>query len=160
VNVTFDHDALDRELARDEGLRLQVYRCTSDKLTIGIGRNLDDVGIHKGETAVLGITKESCIKNGITKHEALVLFSNDVANCCRDLDRRLPWWRTLTDARQRVLVNMCFNMGIARLAKFVNTLAMIEAGKYDAAAKGMLNSLWAKQVGARARRLATMMERG
>ncbi len=160
IKDTFDHDALDAELVRDEGLKLKVYRCTAGKQTIGVGRNLDDVGIRAGESVVMGITTASCIKNGVTRLEALILLSNDVAACCAQLDRHLPWWSKMTAKRQRVLINMCFNLGIKRLLGFRNTLRLMELGHYPAAAKGMLASLWAKQVGARARRLATMMEQG
>lgn len=37
---------LEKDLIRDEGLRLKPYRCTADKLTIGVGRNLEDNGIN------------------------------------------------------------------------------------------------------------------
>ena len=30
------------QLVMDEGLRLKPYRCPAGKLTIGVGRNLDD----------------------------------------------------------------------------------------------------------------------
>jgi lysozyme len=41
------------QLVRYEGLRLKPYRCTAGKLTIGIGRNLDDCGISQTEAYVL-----------------------------------------------------------------------------------------------------------
>lgn len=133
-------DLLIKELIRDEGLRLKPYRCTAGKLTIGVGRNLDDVGISHGE--------------------AEILLRNDVARSEADLDRHLPWWRTLDPVRQRVMVNMAFNLGIAGLLGFKNTLRAVETGQYLTAAQGMLASKWASQVGPRATRLATMMRDG
>lgn len=166
----YSRDKLEQELTRDEGLRLKVYRCTANKLSIGIGRNLEArrrckdgtmaVGVTAGETAKLGVTVAGAIAKGITREQALGLFANDIAGCELDLDRSLPWWRSLTDARQRVLLNMCFNMGIGTLLGFKNTLRMMQAGQYVAAAKGMLASKWARQVGARADRLAAMMRAG
>lgn len=135
-----DKKLLKDEVRRDEGERLKPYQCTAGKTTIGVGRNLDD--------------------RGITKAESDYLLENDIAVVEQDLDKALPWWRTLTDARQRVLANMCFNLGIARLLGFKNTIEFIRTGKYDQAADGMMNSLWAKQVGARATRLAEMMRKG
>ena len=41
------------QLVRHEGMRLKPYRCTAGKLTIGIGRNLDDRGISQKEAYVL-----------------------------------------------------------------------------------------------------------
>ena len=132
--------ALKEELIRDEGLRLKPYRDTVGKLTIGVGRNLDDVGI--------------------TKDEAMHLLECDIRRVKDDLDHALSWWRGLDDMRQRVLVNMAFNLGITRLMGFKNTLAAMRAGNYVDAAKGMLDSKWADQVGERATRLAAMMVEG
>ena len=46
-------ERIKEQLVRHEGLRLKPYRCTAGKLTIGIGRNLDDCGISKTEAYVL-----------------------------------------------------------------------------------------------------------
>jgi lysozyme len=158
--MTYDRRALEEELVRDEGERLQVYRCTAGKQTIGIGRNLDGVGISASETATLGITKASAIAKGITRDQSRALFANDIARVERDLDAKLPWWRQLADARQRVLLNMCFNLGINGLLGFRNTLAMIQGGRFEDAARGMAASLWHRQVGTRAIRLEAMMRTG
>ena len=168
--MTYDRAKLAAEIARDEGDKLKVYRCTAGKLSIGKGRNLDDVGISAEETRVLGITKASAIARGITQAQSDYLFGNDIRRSEADLDRKLPWWRQLDDVRQRVMLNMCFNMGIGRVASpgkkalgllsFVNTLAKIKAGDWKGAAAGMAASLWHDQVGARAVRLEKMMETG
>lgn len=128
------------ELVRDEDLRLRPYRCPAGKLTIGVGRNLDD--------------------RGITRDEALVLARNDIAVVERELDRALPWWRDLDGARQRVLANMAFNMGTPKLLEFRATLAAARAGHFLEASQQMLDSKWARQVGARAVRLAALMRDG
>jgi lysozyme len=136
----YDAARLAKTLGRDEGLRLKPYRCTAGKLTIGIGRNLDD--------------------RGISKAEAAVMFQNDLDGAVAELDRALPWWRELNAVRQEVLINMAFNLGMPGLLKFVNTLAAVQRGDYERAAKGMRVSLWARQVGSRAERLAREMETG
>ncbi|MDN7676442.1 glycoside hydrolase family protein [Burkholderia oklahomensis] len=135
----FDRVALIAELSRDEGRRLKPYLDTVGKTSIGVGRNLTDVGISDTECDVL--------------------LSNDVDRTIAWLDRNLPWWRSLNPVRQRVVVNMAFNMG-GRLLTFTNTLAAMKRGDYVAAADGMLASKWASQVGARATRLAAMMREG
>jgi lysozyme len=135
-----NRDELRSMLVLHEGLRLKPYKCTAGKLTIGVGRNLDD--------------------NGITQAEAFHLLENDIIAVEEDLDRTWPWWRQMTDARQQVLADMAFNLGITRLGGFVNTLAAMKRGDYEAAADGMLASLWASQVGRRAQRLAKMMREG
>ncbi len=135
-----DMQAMKRELRQDEGLRLKPYRCTAGRLTIGVGRNLDDVGL--------------------TENEADYLLENDVGRAMADLDRALPWWRGLSEARQRALVNMCFNMGCSRLRGFKNMLGSLRAGDGIGAAREALASRWADQVGPRAVRIAEMIREG
>jgi lysozyme len=128
------------EITRDEGLRLKPYKCTADKLTIGIGRNLEDVGI--------------------TPSEARMLLQGDIARVCADLDRQLSWWMTLSDNRQRALANMGFNLGVPGLLKFRNMLAAMQSGDFNRAAEEALASKWAGQVGERAHRIAKMIREG
>lgn len=66
----------------------------------------------------------------------------------------------VNQVRQEVLLEMIFNMGLPRLLGFKKMLAAVEAGDFETAAKEMLNSLWAKQVGKRADRLAELMRTG
>jgi lysozyme len=131
---------LETELELDEGNKSKPYKCTAGKTTIGIGRNLDDVGLSPDEISYL--------------------FQNDIKRVIADLDKNLGWWRGLSDTRKRVLANMAFNLGIAGLLGFKNTLKAIAEGRYNDAADGMLASKWATQVGARAQRLAKMMREG
>lgn len=135
-----DRDAMVRQLRLHEGERLKPYRDTVGKLTIGIGRNLDDRGISSGESAYL--------------------LANDIQGVEIEVQRSLPWVARLDEVRQRVLVDMAFNMGIVGLLNFKRTLAAIEAGQYQQAATMMLDSKWAKQVGQRAERLSRMMATG
>ncbi|MEY2643648.1 MAG: hypothetical protein RLZZ611_297 [Cyanobacteriota bacterium] len=135
-----DRDAMVRQLRLHEGERLKPYRCTAGKLTIGVGRNLED--------------------RGISREESAVLLANDIADMERELQRALPWVARLDEVRARVLVDMAFNLGIVGLLAFKRTLAAIEAGQYQQAATMMLDSKWAKQVGGRAERLSRMMATG
>ena len=129
-----------RQLRLHEGERLKPYRCTAGRLTIGVGRNLED--------------------RGISREESAVLLANDIADMERELQRALPWVARLDEVRARVLVDMAFNLGIVGLLAFKRTLAAIEAGQYQQAATMMLDSKWAKQVGGRAERLSRMMATG
>lgn len=137
-------ELLVQELRRDEGVMRKPYKDTVGKLTIGVGRNLDDVGLSDDEMDYL-------LKNDIKRVEA-------------DLDRALPWWREMSPNRQRVLANMCFNMGLGNskrgLLSFRNTLEKMRTGDYAGAARGMLASQWARQVKGRAHRLADLMRAG
>jgi lysozyme len=130
---------LKQQLVQHEGLRLKPYKDTVGKLTIGVGRNLE---------------------KGITEAEAMVLLDNDIISVFDDLDRYCPWWRRMSEARQMVLADMCFNLGIKRLMGFMKTLSAMQSGRYEVAAVEMLDSLWAKQVGRRAITLSEMMKEG
>jgi len=158
--MTYNRAALRSELRRDEGEKFKVYLCTKGKRTIGVGRNLDDRGITPAETKALGITVASCIARGINAQQSAALLENDIDLCEAGLDRALPWWRTLDDVRQRVLLNMCFNLGITKLLGFHDTLAAIRVGRYVEAADHMVASAWHGQVGDRALRLEAMMRTG
>lgn len=122
------------QLLVDEGLRLKPYRCTAGRLTIGVGRNLED--------------------RGVSEAEALLLLDNDIADCWDRLAVRQPWVLAAPEAVQEVLVNMAFNLGVAGLLGFKETLALMKTEKYAEAARAMLASKWARQVGKRAERLA------
>jgi lysozyme len=98
--------------------------------------------------------------HGASSLDNLKVVANDIKKVVKSLDLNLPWWDSMTEARQRVLADMCFNMGIGTLLTFHNTLAAMKAGDYEAAARGMELSHWATQVGRRAETLAAMMRRG
>jgi lysozyme len=133
-------EALKKQLEIDEGRRERIYKDSVGKITCGVGRNLSDVPFSDDEIDLM--------------------LNNDVNKVCRQLDDKLPWWKNLTDVRQQVLANMAFNLGINGLLGFKNTLGMIQTGNYSGAAKAMLDSKWAMQVGNRANRLSDMMKRG
>ncbi|WP_158785420.1 lysozyme [Pantoea sp. BAV 3049] len=64
------------------------------------------------------------------------------------------------DARADVLYSMAYQLGISGLSAFKNTLMMIAGGHFEAAAEGMLSSLWARQTPLRAHRHAEVMRSG
>ena len=136
------------ELRRDEGVRYVPYRDTKGIPTTGVGHNLQASPLPAGWSYPL------------TDAQVDTLLQADLKNAYSDLNRSLPWWTDLNDVRQRVICNMCFNLGMSKLAGFRNTLTAIRQGQYRDAASGMLNSAWASQVGARAQRLAQMMRTG
>lgn len=133
-------DMLLQDLKRDEGMLLKPYRDTVGKLTIGIGRNLDDVGI--------------------SENEALSLAKSDIFKVTGGLDVALPWWRTMSEPRQRALANMAFNLGVTGLLGFRKALQALQDGNFNQAASEFLDSKWAVQVGDRSKRVAEMIREG
>ena len=129
-----DREQLFDDLVRDEGLKLEIYKCTAGKLTIGVGRNIED--------------------RGITTSEARLLLANDVDIISDELTTNFPWWVSMPEPAHRALANMAFNLGVPRLSQFKNMLSALKKGDYGQAAKEALDSNWAKQVGDRANRIA------
>lgn len=135
-----DKELMRAELSRDEGRRKMLYRDTVGKVSGGVGRNFTDKGLRDDEIDLM--------------------LDNDISESETELDKVAGWWRSMNDVRQRVLLNMHFNMGWSVLSTFKNTLGHMKAGDYGQAADGMLASKWARQVGLRAVRLADMMRTG
>lgn len=142
-DTDFDRE-LEQLLVKHEGLMLKPYRCTAGKLTIGVGRNLDD--------------------NGITVLEAKMLLRSDLTKTRFGLEKVFPGFSGLSRPRRLALIDMCFNLGLPRFLQFKQLLAAVVAGDFGKAAEEMLESKWASQVGKeegeRAHTLATMMREG
>jgi lysozyme len=126
-------------LIRHEGLKLKAYLCTGGKLTIGVGRNLED--------------------NGISEDEAFYLLSNDIKKAYQDAES-FAWFSSLTEARQIVIIDMMFNLGKNKFSKFNQLLKALDQGDFNTAAKEMISSEWSKQVGKRSIELAAIMKTG
>lgn len=132
-----------KQLRRDEGVVEHAYQDHLGWWTIGVGRLIDK---RKG--------------GRLTDDEIDYLLANDIAEKERELEASVSFYKRLDEARKGVLLNMAFNLGVQGLLGFRNTLKLIETGKYEEASKEMLNSKWAKQVGARANRLSKQMLTG
>lgn len=135
-----DIEKLKNELVRDEGLKLKPYKCTAGKLTIGVGRNLDDIGI--------------------SREEAMVMLDNDIYWSTQSAKEIFPNFDKLSDGRKRAMVNMMFNLGLSRFRGFKNMITAMNAGMFEKASREALNSKWAAQVGDRASRIANLIKNG
>jgi len=121
-----------------EGLRLKPYHCTSGKLTIGVGRNLDD--------------------RGITEDEAMILLANDIKIVQEELLDRWEWMSDLPPRAQMVVMDLAFNMGVPAISNFQNMLRDLKESNWEGAAINLLDSRYAKQVGRRAIYNAHLLE--
>jgi lysozyme len=122
-----------------EGRRSKPYRDTVGKLTIGCGRNLDDVGLRDDEIDyLLGRDIESVLSTCST----------------------LPYWTALDDVRRLVVCDLVFNLGAPGWRKFAKANAAITRGDYAAAAAELVSSKWYGQVGRRGKKLADAMRSG
>lgn len=131
---------LAEQLELHEGRRRFPYTDTVGKLTIGVGRNLTDRGLRPDEIALM--------------------LRNDIAEAERECRANFSFFHDLDSVRKKVVIDMAFNLGITKLLEFKDTLKAIAERRWDDAARFMLRSKWAKDVGARAVRLAQMMRTG
>ncbi len=127
-------------LIKHESYKQFPYVDSTGHLTVGIGRNLTS--------------------RGISSNEALYLLDEDILYFYSKLNHILKFFVDLSENRQIVLVDMCFNLGVQGLLNFTQMILALEAQDYDRAAQEMLNSKWAEQVGERASMLASIMKTG
>lgn len=135
-----ESDELRRLIVRNEGMRLKVYTCPSGKLTIGVGRNLEDVGL--------------------SNEEANLLLENDIRRCELELRALFSGFDGFAPARKAALLDMIFNLGRTRFMTFARMRAAVEHENWEAAADEALCSRWAAQVGRRAHADAEMLRDG
>lgn len=135
-------DKLVKQLRRHEGVRTHAYLCSENKITVGVGRNLDENG---------GI--------GLSEDEIDYLLKNDIKRCQQELIT-LSWFTDLDSVRRDALTNLCFNLGMTRLMGFRKAMAAMAVGNYEEAANEFYDSKWAKQVGIRADEVCEMIRTG
>ena len=117
-------------LIKHEGIRVHPYKCSEDKLTIGIGRNLE--------------------ANGISEEEAMYLLNNDIKRVITNLDKVFPAWKVMPSKARLVCIDMCFQMGITGFMSFVNTRKLMEENMWIDASEEILRSKYAIQTPNRA----------
>jgi len=127
-------------LVRHEGLRHKPYKDSLGVLTIGVGRNLDEVGL--------------------SDDEIYYLLKNDIYRCESELNNAFRWYKDLDRIRKEAMINLCFNLGITKLRRFKYALRAMEVKDYEDAADEFLDSLWATQVGQRAVEVTNMIRFG
>ena len=137
------HKELAAQLEREEGRVKHVYQDHLGYWTIGVGRLVDK---RKG-----GKLRDS---------EIDFMLANDISEFQAAVLKKLPWAANLSPARLGVLIAMSFQMGVEGLLEFKNTLKTIQAGDYKTSAEMLLQSKWAGQTPARAKRMAKQMETG
>lgn len=133
-------DKIKKLLRKHEGSSLQMYKCPAGKYTIGVGHNIEDLGISE------------------EVEELLLQQDIDIAE--KQVRNAVSCYDTLNEARQYVLVDMCFNMGITKLMGFKRMLRALELGDYKKASDEMKDSKWHSQVKSRAIDLERIMITG
>ena len=136
-------DKLIEMLKRHEGVESHAYKCSENKITIGVGRNVDKSG---------GL--------GLSDDEVDYLLQNDIDRVSGELNSEYEWFAGLDDVRQDAMIDISFNLGQTRLRAFKNALAAMAKGDWRAAADEFMDSRWSGQVGNRAKELTEMIRTG
>ena len=126
-------DSLKKSLKAHEGVKASLYKDTEGHTTGGCGHNFDQPLPDKLIELILDF---------------------DIQVAIEELDRAFPSWRTHSNARQNVLIELMFNLGAPRLGQFIRFWYALEQKNYSVAAQELLLSRWAIQVGKRAVTLA------
>ena len=134
-----DYCHLLAQLTRHEGFRLRHYQDTAGKLTVAVKQRL--IGAVRAEAATTTLER-------------------DLRRIGRQLEDQWPTLRKLDPVRQRVLLHMAFNIGVARLLAQGRLLRAVEVCYWNDAADEMFMSEWATQDQGRAVVLAEMMRTG
>lgn len=149
-----DFDIIIKRLEFHESCILKPYYCPTGHLTLGIGHNIDARAFTNEEKKAIGDWKK-----GITKNMAYMICRNDVNICLNQL-KTLPFWNRLDLERQYALLDMCFQLGFKGLCGFKKMLEAMRWGKWQTAAEECLNSDYARQTPARAKRIARLIKEG
>jgi lysozyme len=130
-------------LRKHEGVETHAYKCTSGKITIGCGRNIDPDG---------GL--------GLSDSEIDMLLENDIDRSIKELGAAFNWFSDLNEARRDAMIDLVFNIGLTRLNGFKKALAAMADANYDLAAAEFMDSKWASQVKDRAIEICAMIKTG
>lgn len=136
-------DKLIEMLKVHEGVETYAYKCSENKTTIGVGRNVDKAG---------GL--------GLSDDEVDYLLQNDIDRVILELDSEYDWFSDLDDIRQDAMIDISFNLGQTRLRAFKKALSAMSEGDWDEAADQFMDSRWSEQVGIRAKNLTEMIRSG
>ena len=131
-------DELVEEIKCEEGFMPVVYLDGKGKKTIGYGTLLED---------------------GISEAEAELLLRHRLSLMERELEnsRVGEVYENLRPLAQRAVLNMAYNMGVPSLLGFRKMWAALGEGDYEQAAGEALDSVYARELPARAGRVAERM---
>lgn len=127
-------------LKKHEGFRAVAYTDITGHQTIAYGRNLD--------------------ANPLTPEEGTYLLNNDINRTIQDLYKSIPWLSELDEVRQCAMIDLAFNLGVNGLMGFKTFLSLLQKRYWVKASSQLLSTLYARQVGKRAKEIALMILSG
>jgi lysozyme len=141
-------------LEKHEGKKRRKYKCTAGRWTIGIGHNMEDEPLPEEMQRFLD-------SNGyITDEMIYELLEKDIEDAINDAWDLYPNLESYSEARQAALIDFLFNVGKRVALQFKRFNRAVNEEKWDNAAKYLLESKYARQVGQRAQTIARMLREG
>ena len=140
--MTLDLGKLRADLERDEGVRFERYLDTLGNITVAIGHLM---------------TPDDLVNfpDPLSQAQVDSLYAEDIAATISWLRRNLPWWFNLPEPAARGVTNCAFAMR-GKLLEFVKMIDALQLADFETAAMELLDSLWAREVGERANRIAAL----
>ena len=135
---------LQDEIANDEGVVYELYRCSLGHLTGGIGHL-----ITEWDEEYYGMP----VGTKVSHEQVDAWFAVDINRTLQDCKEIFPDFNDLPEEAQLVIANMCFQLGRPRLSNFIKFIAAVNDRDWIKAADEMEDSRWYKQTTARAERL-------
>ena len=126
-----------KDIKKHEGFEPKVYKCTEGYDTIGYGFAIKDLVLDKDVSDLILMKKLHKLLQRI-----VIAF---------------PWFKEINYEAKRVIVNMCYQLGLSGFSKFKKTIYLLETEQYEEASVEMLDSLWAKQTPNRAKELSEIL---
>ena len=140
---------LQNEIADDEGIKYELYLCSENHLTGGIGHLITEWDVdYYGKPIGYPVPNE----------QVNAWFEKDIDVTINDCKIIFEEFDSLPEEAQLVIANMCFQLGRPRLSKFKKFIAAVKEQDWERAADEMKDSRWYKQTTARAERLISRIQ--
>ena len=128
-----DFKKLIERIARNEGFRSQVYKCTEGVDTFGHGLTY------------------------ITEEESMHILAGRVPQRHLELLDRCDWYKDLPPMVAEVVIEMTYQLGVSGVLKFKKMIANMKEKNWKGAAEEMKDSLWYRQTKSRCEMLANIV---
>jgi len=142
-----DIEKLREEIEYDEGNVKSIYLDHLHLPTFGIGHLVRQSDPEYGWEVGTPVSDDRCAE----------AFNEDIKTVVSDCYKLYPDFDDLPEEAQRIIANMCFNLGYPRLSKFKGMKRGVDARDWQSAADEMVDSRWYRQVTKRADRLVERM---
>lgn len=149
--ISFARSALLAQLTTDEGFRPYIYDDATGREVLA-GTTL----IGHATLAIGWCPETNPCPEDLAQYILAYFADGEIAT----LQRAVPWVIDLSDARQRALYDMSFQLGVTGLLKFNTFMSLLQQGQFEQAADDLATTAWFKQAPARAARIQALIKNG